>query len=275
MGPTGSGKSTFIKKATGIHESIIGHDLISRTSEVRAVKYTDGEDSEGAPSLVLVDTPGLNNNMQSDSEIFTMITEWLGNMGLSITGILYFHRISDNRITGVPTRDLIVFKDICGGFGQVLMKTILTTTMWDEVNDEVAQERLAELQSSPIWKAMHAYKGDRDSAKQLIHEVIRRQRETQQGLPAHEVPGREGSKQHLLSDMEKLAERQLEILRKINAEKGLSTNTDSHSELEVEFEELRHKMEELWRQIHSSSRSLWTRIKGYLSGLRDRLFRRT
>lgn len=271
MGPTGSGKSSFISKATGIQEAIVGHNLISKTSEISAVRYMDNENDL---SLVLIDTPGLDNTFKGDSEVLNMITEWLCNMkgkGFFVTGILYFHRITDNRIHGIPARDLFVFKDICGGFQEVLRKTTLTTTMWDEVDEVVGQRRLTELRSSVIWKAMVKYMNDQDSAKRLIQEVIRRGRETHQETLLHgpSVPPTNGQ---LLSQLETLAERQLEVLRSINAERRSPTGPGTLQELESEYEKLRGKMDELWRQIHG--KSMWGYFTGYLSRLRRFLTRR-
>jgi len=196
--------------------------------------------------------------------------------GFFVTGILYFHRITDNRIHGIPARDLCVFKDICGGLQEVLRKTILTTTMWDEVDEVVGQRRLTELRSSVIWKAMVKYMNDQDSAKRLIQEVVRRGRETHQETLLHgpSVPpsNRRRSNQELLSQLEALAERQLEVLRSINVERKSPTSPGTLQELESEYEKLRGKMDELWRQIHG--KSMWGCFTGYLSGLRRFLTRR-
>lgn len=272
MGPTGSGKSSFISKATGIQEAIVGHDLISKTSEISAVRYIDNESDL---SLVLIDTPGLDNTFRGDSDVLNMITEWLCNMkgkGFFVTGILYFHRITDNRVRGIPTRDLIVFKDICGGFQEVLRKTTLTTTMWDEVDEAVGKRRVTELQSSAIWKTMGRYMNDQDSAKRLIQEVIRRGRERHhESLPSVPPSNRRRPNEELLSQLETLAEQQLEVLRSINTKRGLPRSPDNLQGLESEYENLRGKMEELWRQIHR--KSMWGYFTGYLSRLRRFLTR--
>lgn len=72
-----------------------------------------------------------------------------------LAGILYFHRITDNRISGTANRNIRMFGKLCGS--KAAEKVILVTTMWDQVakQDEgkqrVAQERLEELKSK-YWK---------------------------------------------------------------------------------------------------------------------------
>ena len=48
----------------------------------------------------------------------------------ALSGILYLHRITDNRMAGTPLKNLQVFQKLCGR--DALGKVYLTTTMWDE-----------------------------------------------------------------------------------------------------------------------------------------------
>jgi len=68
-----------------------------------------------------------------------------------LSGLLYFHRISDNRMAGTPLRNLNMFKDLCGRDN--FKNVVLVTTMWDEVFEDVGLQREQELKED-LWKAM-------------------------------------------------------------------------------------------------------------------------
>jgi hypothetical protein len=71
--------------------------------------------------------------------------------GRMLSGLLFLHRISDNRMSASPIRLLETFKSICGQ--QAFQNVILVTTMWDEVPLDVGQERENQLRDGH-WKSM-------------------------------------------------------------------------------------------------------------------------
>ncbi|KAF8891138.1 P-loop containing nucleoside triphosphate hydrolase protein, partial [Gymnopilus junonius] len=151
MGPTGSGKSTFINLATGI-ETDIGHGLQSRTSGMNIYKL----EFPGLSSfnLVFIDTPGFDDTHLPDIEILRLISDWLSKTfknRVLLSGLLYLHRISDNRMAGTPLKNLRMFEKLCGE--KMLHNVILTTTMWEEVDEKTGRIRENELKSN-FWHGM-------------------------------------------------------------------------------------------------------------------------
>jgi len=69
---------------------------------------------------------------------------------IRLAGLLYFHRISDNRMAGTPLKNLQVFEKLCG---ESFDRLVLTTTMWSEVDEKVGAERERELKEM-YWKSM-------------------------------------------------------------------------------------------------------------------------
>ncbi|KAF5359868.1 hypothetical protein D9756_003459 [Leucocoprinus leucothites] len=151
MGPTGAGKSSFISKATG-RDIGVGHDLQSFTDDVRALRVRVPGTNE---DVILVDTPGFDDTHKSDYEILWLIAKWLEQTGLRnihLRGVLYLHRITDNRMAGTPLRSLELFEKICGP--KWFSRVVLVTTMWDDLpNEQIGELREAELKSS-FWKGM-------------------------------------------------------------------------------------------------------------------------
>lgn len=134
-------------------------------------------------NIVLVDTPGFDDTYRSDRDILQSLVEWLTRIykeGTKLSGILYLHRITDVRMQGSATRNLRVFRDLCGEacFSNVL----LCTTFWDTAaeTESSLEARLTELcQNEEFWGGMIANgsrvcKGPvtRAAAISMIYELI-------------------------------------------------------------------------------------------------------
>ncbi|KAF9449507.1 hypothetical protein P691DRAFT_852465 [Macrolepiota fuliginosa MF-IS2] len=153
MGPTGTGKSHFIDVLTRQKPGTrSGNELKSHTSEVQS---TILEKYEGNQNLVLVDTPGFDDTERSDMEILDMISKWLEKTyrkKIKLTGILYLHRITDNRMAGTPLRNLRLFGELCGDVA--MGRVALVTTMWDKLRrPEAGEKRENELREN-FWRGM-------------------------------------------------------------------------------------------------------------------------
>jgi chromosome condensin MukBEF ATPase and DNA-binding subunit MukB len=73
---------------------------------------------------------------------------------LKLAGIIYLHRISDNRMAGASLKNLRMFTSICGL--DAMPSVILVTSMWDEVREEAGERREQELKET-FWKEMVAH----------------------------------------------------------------------------------------------------------------------
>ncbi|KAF8557839.1 P-loop containing nucleoside triphosphate hydrolase protein [Imleria badia] len=148
MGITGCGKTNFINKLTGNEQRKAGslkpdtQDVIPHPILYRGLR------------VVLVDTPGFDNADRPDIEILRVIADWLtqkyprGGM-LKVDGIIYFHKITDNHLSGPAHKIFQMFGRLCGDVA--LPRTLLVTTMWDQVRDQaVATQRETELRSD-FW----------------------------------------------------------------------------------------------------------------------------
>ncbi|KIM73947.1 hypothetical protein PILCRDRAFT_716716 [Piloderma croceum F 1598] len=149
MGPTGAGKSTLIDVATGQDGHTVGHGMESHTSDIRSVRVP--HPIRGHP-MVFVDTPGFDDTYKSDTEILTIIANWLlkthkGKANLAT--IIYLHRITDNRMAGSLLKNLRMFISLCGQ--EAMPNVIIATTMWGEVKKENGERREKELKET-FWK---------------------------------------------------------------------------------------------------------------------------
>ncbi|KZP31950.1 hypothetical protein FIBSPDRAFT_654045, partial [Athelia psychrophila] len=132
----------FIERATGQSDSSIKHGLEAQTDRSRAVRCKNPRDGG---SVILVDTPGLDNPQKTDIAVMIEIADFLQKLckqKVHLSAIVYLHRISDKRMTAEdPLRNLKMLTSLCGQ--ETLPRIALGTTMWNEIRPEtgVRQEQ--------------------------------------------------------------------------------------------------------------------------------------
>ncbi|KAI9693202.1 MAG: hypothetical protein M1822_005198 [Bathelium mastoideum] len=180
MGVTGSGKSTFINLLAE-NEVKIGHGLASCTVDVEICSFLqDGR------RIYIIDTPGFDDTNRSNTEVLKDVAFSLCQIykkKVQLAGIIYLHRITDNRMSGSSVRNLTMFKKLCGEttFPQV----VLATTMWsnlegpDQTYDIGIQRERQLIEQEDWWGPMYArgskvvrHTGERESALKIVNELV-------------------------------------------------------------------------------------------------------
>ncbi|KAF9489932.1 hypothetical protein BDN71DRAFT_249534 [Pleurotus eryngii] len=150
MGATGAGKSTFIGHAYGkTKKSLVSHHIKPHTAKVQPIEVTiDG------CRITLLDTPGFDDDV-TDTRVLVMIADWLQETysnQVKLTGIIYLHRISDNRMTvSTPFKRSKTFAQICGT--SAADRLVLVTTMWGCVRSDIGRRREESLKNG-YWKGL-------------------------------------------------------------------------------------------------------------------------
>ena len=174
---------------------------------------------------------------------------------MKLSGLLYFHRISDNRMAGTPLRNLGMFEELCGK--NALQKVILTTTMWDEVDQETGETREGELRST-YWRPMlqrnsttNRFSRTRESAFTVIDPLIdtaniRFSALLQQELKDMRKKLSSSSRiagQELVSTMELILSQREDLLRRIRGEIKRRDEMMILEGLQDEYQKLKINME--------------------------------
>ncbi|KAL6302092.1 P-loop containing nucleoside triphosphate hydrolase protein [Sparassis latifolia] len=276
MGPTGSGKSSFINMVTGRKDGV-GHALESFTTEIGMVKYHIPERS--SLDVVFVDTPGFDDTYKSDLEILQMIADWLKKTyekNIKLSGIVYLHRISDNRMAGTPLKNLRMFEELCGK--SALQNIILATTMWDEVDETTGLARENELKKR-YWKGMMnagsrvvRFKNSRESAWCILDDFLENANERYAMLLQRELvdmgkqlPETRAGQQlyHRLAD---LVKKQQNLLRQI--QRGMvdeEVDEDLLSELKKNFDDSQKELLQTIADVGALRISLGKRLLHFVS----------
>ncbi|KAK6358135.1 hypothetical protein TWF730_007490 [Orbilia blumenaviensis] len=260
IGQTGTGKTTFIYNATGNPNAKIGEELESETSEICQYDlYVDGH------RVILVDTPGFDDTEIPDADIFRNLAEWLAKsykQGKLIAGIIYFQRITDNRLSKTAKRNIFTFKDICGdGFMENVM---LLSTLWAREGAEYGKQlrREGQYKENPdYWRSMvdQGAKTDRyrlydpqefAEAQRRTHEIISKilanqpqtTRIQQEMVDEERKPHETTAGLHLVSEIDKLQER-FEVLIH-DLEDKANRNEKDREQYKMQIEELQHQARE-------------------------------
>jgi hypothetical protein len=94
--------------------------------------------------------------------------------GAKLAGIIYIHRISDTRFTGMSGRSFKMFRQLCGE--STLKNVILVTNMWGKVEQGVGEARERELADVYFKSALDrgAQLARHHNTTQSSHDIIRR-----------------------------------------------------------------------------------------------------
>ncbi|TFK28458.1 hypothetical protein FA15DRAFT_61796 [Coprinopsis marcescibilis] len=139
LGPTGSGRSTFIKEYTNKAVKV-GKHLLPCTDEVipyEATSVLGGYGRLDGRRLLFVDTPGFDGEEINDLMALTKICKWLDeryDVRINVAGILYFTDITLPRMTVRLQINQNICKILCGETS--LQKVILVTSQWDGLRNE-------------------------------------------------------------------------------------------------------------------------------------------
>jgi hypothetical protein len=195
---------------------------------------------------------------------------------IKLSGLLYFHRISDTRMTGTPLKNLRMFQELCGR--DALRNIILATTMWVDVEEQVGLQRQKELEKN-YWKGMISqgskafrFLNTPESAWAILDHFLRPAHERQAVQLQEEMVdlGRQlsGTKagKKLYGELEVVVKKQQTTLQKIREE----TKRHGRDELllhalKEEHEAFRRELGDSVAQMQTLKISLGKRLRGILS----------
>ena len=189
------------------------------------------------------------------------------------------HRILDNRIGGISSRNFRMFRKLCGD--STLQNVVIVTNMWDQIDPYVGQIREQELIEKDIFfkpaldkgASIARHDGSIESGQAILRALLRRQPRVLQiqselgsGLDISET----SAGQELNRDMmERIARHQEEV-------RALMVEIDEASkvrdlEARRELDEERAKLQAEIARIQRDSRNLATGYKEAITRLESRM----
>lgn len=154
----------------------------SETADVKIHSFRHGNGRTG----YLIDTPGFDDTMRSDSEVLKETAYFLAKLyykSKKLSGLIYLHRIMDPKMGGSAVKNLNIFQKMCGQ--SAFPSVMLVSTRWEELRPEnggisIGERREAELRSNDkFWGTMvrggsrvARHNGTANSAQGILSQMI-------------------------------------------------------------------------------------------------------
>lgn len=194
-------------------------------------------------------------------------------LDIKLAGILYLHRISDNRVAGTPLKNLRMFERLCGK--KALQNVILVTTMWDKVHGSTGSEREKELKSG-YWKGMIKrgsravrYRNTSDSAWAILDSIVGDNRLAvllQKEMVDMEIKLHEtDAGRTLYHTLETLMKEQTKKLEEIQLETTKQADPHALKELQAEYENLQRELRVTVTEVQTLKIHVGRRILRYIT----------
>ncbi|KAI5985906.1 hypothetical protein EDC04DRAFT_3000249 [Pisolithus marmoratus] len=227
MGATGSGKTTFINRASG----------------------------SDFPSKVVLRVARQTRGRQSRSFSTVAIAAYLSNTRLFLYTQTYI------RMSSTSKRDFHIFHELCGE--STLSNVLIATNMWGNVDPKIGEERERELATSDKLFKPVLEKGAQllrhDNTEASAHTILRNLINSQTATLAiqHEIVNqrkdlaRTAAGAELTRLLKEQAERYGDEVRKLCGELELATRTkdEARKELQEEVEKKRGEIERIQRDV--------------------------
>ncbi|KAJ2922356.1 hypothetical protein H1R20_g14728, partial [Candolleomyces eurysporus] len=252
MGATGSGKTTFINAASwGKLETSAG--LVSCTNKVQAAPpfMLDGR------LVTLIDTPGFDDTTRSDTDVLKMISHFLASTyqtHKTLAGIIFVHRITDDRFGGVSGRNFKMFSKLCGD--NSLKNVVLLTNKWNEVEKRVGLAKEHELATRDIFFKPALDKGARmmrhDGSRRSALKVIRSLLESDTGMVPQIAREIVVEKKDILQTAAGIALNEDLLAQRARYEERMKELGEDHEvALKTKDEEMRREIEEQAKELQA------------------------
>ncbi|KAI5994317.1 hypothetical protein EDC04DRAFT_2613220, partial [Pisolithus marmoratus] len=227
MGATGSGKTTFINRASG----------------------------SDFPSKVVLRVARQTRGRQSRSFSTVAIAAYLSNTRLFLYTQTYI------RMSGTSKRDFHIFRELCGE--STLSNVLIATNMWGNVDPKIGEERERELATSDKLFKPVLEKGAQllrhDNTEASAHTILRNLINSQTATLAiqHEIVNqrkdlaRTAAGAELTRLLKEQAERYGDEVGKLRGELKLATRAkdEARKELQEEVEKKRGEIERIQRDV--------------------------
>ncbi|KAF9037954.1 hypothetical protein BJ165DRAFT_1531860 [Panaeolus papilionaceus] len=151
MGPTGSGKSSFIEVLGLKGSSKISSNGLDGCTQTISAYHLNNVTRDG-DVIYLVDSPGFADSKISEMSIVTMLQRWIKDNGV-FDYIFYFTPITSIRLPGSHRQVLKTFQGLTGV--TAASNITIVTTMWDNIWGErpaTRAEKTYEQLRDNIWK---------------------------------------------------------------------------------------------------------------------------
>ena len=176
--------------------------------------------------------------------------------GAKLAGVIYVHRISDDRFGGIAAKNFRMFRELCGE--KTLKNVIIMTNMWGRVTPQQGAEREEQLRSNFFKAAIEKgaqlcrHNNTPKSARAILRTILENQpavlKIQSELIDEHKDIGQTGAGKELDREIHEVVEKYQNEIRDLeeNMRKALEAkDEETREELEEEKRRLQEEMEKL------------------------------
>jgi hypothetical protein len=200
---------------------------------------------------------------------------------VKLSGLVYLHRITDNRMAGSPHKNLRMFGELCGDVAMTQVR--LVSTMWGKVKPDVGEGRERELREK-FWKHFIEKGSEIDrlrdtrgeEAWRIVDRLIRDSKKRDAVLLQEELVELEkqlnetAAGKTLYSSLQKLLADQKESLRSLLAQVEKSNDPNLTKELKKEYAKINDQFQRTFQEVAKLKIPLGKRIMLFFFGKKTR-----
>ena len=176
---------------------------------------------------------------------------------MKLSGVIYTHRITDNRMSGSVCKNLDMFGRLCGD--NAAERVRLVTTMWDKVKDRnTAENRVKQLEDN-FWKPLidegarhQKFENTPQSAWNIIRnatgdpEALLLQEEL---VDAERRLNETTAGKALYSQFQRLLQEQKDTIKQLSDEAKVQQDPVLVKELEAEYKKIEAQLQKTWEEV--------------------------
>ncbi|KIM59591.1 hypothetical protein SCLCIDRAFT_1217538 [Scleroderma citrinum Foug A] len=176
---------------------------------------------------------------------------------MKLSGVIYTHRITDNRMSGSVCKNLDMFGRLCGD--NAAERVRLVTTMWDKVKDRnTAENRVKQLEGN-FWKPLidegarhQKFENTPQSAWKIIRnatgdpEALLLQEEL---VDAERRLNETTAGKALYSQFQRLLQEQKDTIKQLSDEAKVQQDPVLVKELEAEYKKIEAQLQKTWEEV--------------------------
>ncbi|PCH42115.1 hypothetical protein WOLCODRAFT_137708 [Wolfiporia cocos MD-104 SS10] len=259
MGTTGCGKTQFVNTASGSQYEV-GHNLASCTAHLQDAKFSIDDQP-----IALIDTPGFDDTEKPQTDVLKEIALFLRKSYTKrdkVDGVIYMHRISDNRMGGTALGTYRLFMKICGE--EAMKNVMIVTNMWNNVEQPVGEAREEELRTRFFQDAvlhharMSRHNDTRESAHQILKSMLANQAEVlrvqTEMVDENKTVLETGAGVELERELNALAEKHERAMKELLASMTAHAMADTAAAVAAEKEATKQELEKLQKKLEEIER---------------------
>jgi chromosome segregation ATPase len=176
--------------------------------------------------------------------------------GAKLAGVIYVHRISDDRFGGLAVRNFRMFRELCGE--KTLKNVIIMTNMWGRITPQLGADREQQLRDKHFKAAIEKsaqlcrHNNTPESARAILRKILKNEplalKIQQELIEQGKDIGQTGAGAELNREIREVVERYERDLRELEEDmrKAMEEkDEESRKELEEERRKMQKEMEKL------------------------------